>query len=203
MLRVITAEAAYTTEELADILGLPIATIRKYNFHFAKIGVQFTKKQGRLAYTNDDVTIFHELKRIYVHPEMTLEKAVITVAKKFNLVPDTPPNILTEKQTLSLEPLEVQMKDIQSYIDEKFEERERQLISMAREIRALKKAQQQKKSFYKWLKTFFEKWFARMVVSRYLIFTQKNLFPLGKGFFVWSPISKNIDNKDRPICISV
>ncbi|MEK1831450.1 hypothetical protein AAAC51_28655 [Priestia megaterium] len=44
MLRVITAEAAYTTEELADILGLPLATIRKYNFHFAKIGVQFTKK---------------------------------------------------------------------------------------------------------------------------------------------------------------
>ncbi|MFS0907150.1 hypothetical protein AB3N02_29645 [Priestia aryabhattai] len=159
MLRVITAEAAYTTEELADILGLPIATIRKYNFHFAKIGVQFTKKQGRLAYTNDDVTIFHELKRVYTHPEMTLEKAVITVAKKFNLVqvPDTPPNISTEKQTLILEPLEAQMKEIQSYIDAKFEERERQLISMAREIRALKKAQQQKKSFYKWLKTFFEK----------------------------------------------
>ncbi|MEJ9315030.1 MerR family transcriptional regulator [Priestia megaterium] len=63
MLRVITAEAAYTTEELADILGLPLSTIRKYNFHFAKIGVQFTKNQGRLAYTNDDVTIFHELKR--------------------------------------------------------------------------------------------------------------------------------------------
>jgi len=85
------------------------------------------------------------------------EKAVITVAKKFNLVPDTPPNISTEKQTLSLEPREMQMKEIQSYIDAKFEERERQLISMAREIRALKKAQQQKKSFYKWLKTFFEK----------------------------------------------
>lgn len=159
MLRVITAEAAYTTEELADILGLPISTIRKYNFHFAKIGVHFTKKQGRLAYTNDDVTIFHELKRIYAHPEMTLEKAVITVAKKFNLVqiPATPPNISTEKQTLSLEPREMQIKEIQSYIDAKFEERERQLISMAREIRALKKAQQQKKSFYKWLKTFFEK----------------------------------------------
>ncbi|MEH7140627.1 hypothetical protein, partial [Priestia megaterium] len=91
--------------------------------------------------------------------EMTLEKAVITVAKKFNLVQilDTPPNISTEKQTLILEPLEVQIKEIQSYIDAKFEERERQLISMAREIRALKKAQQQKKSFYKWLKTFFEK----------------------------------------------
>ncbi|MCU7712949.1 hypothetical protein OK414_28640 [Priestia sp. JV24] len=161
MLRVITAEAAYTTEELADILGLPISTIRKYNFHFAKIGVQFTKKQGRLAlaYTNDDVTIFHELKRIYAHPEMTLEKAVITVAKKFNLlqIPATPPNISTEKQTLSLEPREMQMTEIQSYIDTKFEERERQLISMAREIRALKKAQQQKRSFYKWLKTFFEK----------------------------------------------
>ncbi|MEK1831449.1 hypothetical protein AAAC51_28650 [Priestia megaterium] len=70
---------------------------------------------------------------------MTLEKAVITVAKKFNLVPDTPPTISTEKQTLSLEPREVQMKEIQSYIDAKFEERERQLISMAREIRALKK----------------------------------------------------------------
>ncbi|MBE5102213.1 MerR family transcriptional regulator [Priestia aryabhattai] len=157
MLRVITAEAAYTTEELADILGLPLSTIRKYNFHFAKIGVQFTKNQGRLAYTNDDVTIFHELKRMYAHPEMTLEKSVITVAKKFNLVPDAPPNISTEKQTLSLEPLEVQMKEIQNYIDAKFEQRERQLISMAREIRALKKAQQQKKSVYKWLKTFFEK----------------------------------------------
>ncbi|MGG3178046.1 hypothetical protein ABEQ41_07215 [Priestia megaterium] len=157
MLRVITAEAAYTTEELADILGLPLSTIRKYNFHFAKIGVQFTKKHGRLAYTNDDVTIFHELKRIYAHPEMTLEKAVITVAKKFNLVPDTPPNISTEKQTLRSEPREIQMKEIQSYIDAKFEERERQLISMAREIRALKKAQQQKRSLYKWLKTFFEK----------------------------------------------
>ncbi|KOP77448.1 MerR family transcriptional regulator [Priestia megaterium] len=159
MLRVITAEAAYTTEELADILGLPISTIRKYNFHFSKIGVQFTKKQGRLVYTNDDVTIFHELKKMYANSEMTLEKAVITVAKKFNLVQilDTPPNISTEKQTLILEPLEVQIKEIQSYIDAKFEERERQLISMAREIRALKKAQQQKKSFYKWLKTFFEK----------------------------------------------
>ncbi|MEH7488860.1 hypothetical protein [Priestia megaterium] len=157
MLRVITAEAAYTTEELADILGLPISTIRKYNFHFSKIGVQFTKKQGRLAYTNDDVTIFHELKEVYASPEMTLEKAVITVAKKFNLISDTPPNMSTEKQTLSLEPREVQMKEIQSYIDAKFEERERQLISMAREIRALKKAQQQKKSFYRWLKTFFEK----------------------------------------------
>ncbi|WP_165351713.1 MerR family transcriptional regulator [Priestia megaterium] len=157
MLRVITAEAAYTTEELADILGLPIATIRKYNFHFAKIGVQFTKNQGRLAYTNDDVTIFHELKKMYAHPEMTLEKAVITVAKKFNLVPDTPSPISNKKQTLTLEPLEAQMKEIQSYIDAKFEERERQLISMAREIRALKKAQQQKRSFYKWLKTFFEK----------------------------------------------
>jgi len=44
-----------------------------------------------------------------------------------------------------------------------------------------------------------------MMVSRYLIFTQKNLFPLprGKRFFVQSSISKNIDNKDRPICISV
>ncbi|MBU3574177.1 MerR family transcriptional regulator [Priestia aryabhattai] len=157
MLRVITAEAAYTTEELADILGLPLSTIRKYNFHFAKIGVQFTKKQGRLAYTNDDVTIFYELKEVYARPEMTLEKAVIAVAKKFNLVSDTPLNISTEKQTLSLEPHEVQMKEIQSYIDAKFEERERQLISMAREIRALKKAQQQKKSFYRWLKTFFEK----------------------------------------------
>jgi len=157
MLRVITAEAAYTTEELADILGLPLSTIRKYNFHFAKIGVQFTKNQGRLAYTNDDVTIFHELKEVYARPEMTLEKAVITVAKKFNLIPDTPPNMSTEKQTLSLEPRDVQMKEIQSYIDAKFEERERQLISMAREIRALKKAQQQKKSFYRWLKTFFEK----------------------------------------------
>ncbi|WP_377520106.1 hypothetical protein [Priestia megaterium] len=157
MLRVITAEAAYTTEELADILGLPIATIRKYNFHFAKIGVQFTKNQGRLAYTNDDVTIFHELKKMYAHPEMTLEKAVITVAKKFNLVPDTPSPISNKKQTLTLEPPEAQMKEIQSYIDAKFEERERQLISMAREIRALKKAQQQKKSFYKWLKAFFEK----------------------------------------------
>ncbi|XIH16585.1 hypothetical protein C1N83_27770, partial (plasmid) [Priestia aryabhattai] len=125
MLRVITAEAAYTTEELADILGLPLSTIRKYNFYFAKIGVQFTKKQGKLAYTNDDVTIFYELKEVYARPEMTLEKAVITVAKKFNLVPDTPPNISTEKQNLSLEPHEVQMKKIQSYIDAKFEERDR------------------------------------------------------------------------------
>ncbi|KRD81448.1 hypothetical protein ASE51_24910 [Bacillus sp. Root147] len=157
MLRVITAEAAYTTEELADILGLPLSTIRKYNFYFAKIGVQFTKKQGRLAYSNDDVTIFHELKKVYAYPEMTLEKAVVTVAKKFNLIPDTLLNISTENQTLSLDPREVQMKEIQSYIDAKFEERERQLISMAREIRALKKAQQRKKSFYKWLKTFFEK----------------------------------------------
>lgn len=157
MLRVITAEAAYTTEELADILGLPLSTIRKYNFHFAKIGVQFTKKQGRLAYTNDDVTIFHELKKVHAHPEMTLEKAVVTVVKKFNLIPDTPPNISTEKQTLRLDTREVQMREIQSYIDAKFEERERQLISMAREIRALKKAQHQKKSFYKWLKSFFEK----------------------------------------------
>ncbi|WP_394530760.1 hypothetical protein [Priestia aryabhattai] len=49
------------------------------------------------------------------------------------------------------------MKKDTSYIDAKFEERDRQLISMAREIRTLKKAQQQKKSFYKWLKTFFEK----------------------------------------------
>ncbi|XIH00084.1 hypothetical protein C1N89_27165 (plasmid) [Priestia aryabhattai] len=62
-----------------------------------KLVCSFTKKQGKLAYTNDDVTIFYELKEVYARPEMTLEKAVITVAKKFNLVPDTPPNISTEK----------------------------------------------------------------------------------------------------------
>lgn len=88
---------------------------------------------------------------------MTLEKATITVSKKFNLVPDTPDNISNKKQTITLEQPEVQIKEVQSYIDAKFEERERQLISMAREIRALKKAQQQKKGFYNWLKTLLDK----------------------------------------------
>ena len=157
MLRVITVEKEYTTEEVADILGLSPSTVRKYNFHFAKNGVHFTKKQGRLVYTNDDISIFHELKKIHAAPKMTLEKAIVTVSKKFNLVPDTPDNISNKKQTITLEQPEVQIKELQSYIDSKFEERERQLISMAREIRSLKKAQQQKKSFYNWLKTLLDK----------------------------------------------
>lgn len=67
MLRVITVEKEYTTDEVADILGVSPSTVRKYNFHFAKNGVHFTKKQGRLVYNNDDISIFHELKKFMLH----------------------------------------------------------------------------------------------------------------------------------------
>lgn len=67
MLRVITVEKEYTTDEVADILGLSPSTVRKYNFHFTKNGVHFTKNQGRLVYTNDDISIFHELKKFMLH----------------------------------------------------------------------------------------------------------------------------------------
>lgn len=81
-------EKAYTTSEIATMLGLAVPTIRKYSQHLEKEGYSFVKgkvtgKQQARLFTEKDITALRYFKELRTESNIKVEQAASLIVNKF------------------------------------------------------------------------------------------------------------------------
>lgn len=160
MLQVVPHVKKYSSADLAKILGIPEGTLRSYKHYFTSAGVTFTKEGRKVSYSEADLKMFQRMASLYKDGYGTIKECVglvVTEAQQVQHVErqaPTSPTIPT--QTVTMESLSNEIKELKIYINERLEKqeqrlekRDRQLMEVVRDIQKSKEAQT-KKGFWQW-----------------------------------------------------
>lgn len=161
MLKLVESGEIYSSRELAEMLGITTATLRKYNFFLSKAGITFQKEKGKLVYSSEDVSLFRKLMKLHARTGTTLEQCVAELAEEMGVVTEQPQPVTevtntvtsTVTESAKLEELESklttqfqeQMKEMREYIDTKLNERDEKLTTVMRDMQQVKQEQEQQR----------------------------------------------------------
>lgn len=152
VLHLVKGQQTYSSSDVAKLLEIAPSTLRKYNLHFSKVGISFTKEKGRLVYTEQDINLFQELIKLHEKGGTTLKNCVIKVVQQSQLVPETVEEQHKQdvNEVKSLEQMEQRLQQMQQYIDTKLADRDKQLMEVIEELQEIKAAQRKKKWWQFW-----------------------------------------------------
>ncbi|MEI4605918.1 DUF3967 domain-containing protein [Bacillus cereus] len=160
-------EKSYSTAEVAKKLGIATETLRKYNTLFYAHDIRFTKEKGKIRYSEQDLELMQQLQMLHAKSGMALVDCVAEVTKhvlkETDVIMAEPSHTPVELQQLQeqlqlLEKDREQLSSLKTYIDEKLEKRDQQLMETVREMQEQKsilleiKETQKKKWWQFWLK---------------------------------------------------
>ncbi|WP_242291314.1 DUF3967 domain-containing protein [Bacillus cereus group sp. BfR-BA-01312] len=164
-------EKSYSTAEVAKKLGIATETLRKYNTLFYAHDIRFTKEKGKIRYSEQDLELMQQLQMLHAKSGMALVDCVAEVTKHVLKETDvitaepshTPVELQQLQQQVQLlekdrEQFREELSSLKTYIDEKLEKRDQQLMETVREMQEQKgilleiKATQKKKWWQFWLK---------------------------------------------------
>lgn len=156
----------YTTKEIAQMLDIGTSTLRKWCIALENAGYLFerTDSQRRL-YSDENVTALQHLKALLQQNNMSLENASLIVAGKYIRSSRRTPSPNTgeimrsptrsdeaiqkllehiDRQERFNQQLQQQLQEHEAYIDERINERDKQLMKTLNELQEAKK----KKGFF-------------------------------------------------------
>ncbi|HHT7238809.1 TPA: MerR family transcriptional regulator [Bacillus cereus] len=164
------------SSDVVDVLNIPPSTLRTYTVHFRRLGHNFTKKNGRIQYSDQDVQLFKKMIELHeqgfgtitecVYNVVNVPDNVINVHNVVNDVEDTvnnedkqnkqckqPENNLLSIETANeIAKIKEEMKALRKYIDESIKKRDQLLIQTLREVLESKQTKQKKKRWWQFWK---------------------------------------------------
>ncbi|MGG0325707.1 MerR family transcriptional regulator [Bacillus mycoides] len=161
------------SSDVADALNIPPSTLRTYTVHFRRLGHNFTKKNGRIQYSAQDVQLFKKMIDLHEQGFGTITECVLNVVNVpgnvinvhnvVNDVEDTvnnedkqckqPENNLPSIETANeIAKIKEEMEELRKYIDESIKKRDQLLIQTLREVLESKQTKQKKKRWWQFWK---------------------------------------------------
>lgn len=162
------------SSDVADVLNIPPSTLRTYTVYFRRLGHNFTKKNGRIQYSDQDVQLFKKMIELHeqgfgtitecVYNVVNVPDNVINVHNVVNDVEDTvnnedkqnkqckqPENNLPSIETANeIAKIKEEMEALRKYIDESIKKRDELLLQTLREV--LESKQKKKKKWWQFWK---------------------------------------------------
>ncbi|MBW3496465.1 MerR family transcriptional regulator [Bacillus sp. FDAARGOS_1420] len=153
MSQAISLQRPLNSSDVVNTLNIPPSTLRTYTVHFRRLGHDFTKKNGRIQYSAQDVQLFKRMIELHEQGFGTITECVLNVV---NDVEDTvnnedkqskqPENNLPSIETANeIAKIKEEMEELRKYIDESIKKRDQLLIQTLREVLESKQTMQKKK----------------------------------------------------------
>ena len=167
-------ERAYTTSELAGMLGIAVPTVRKYAQSLERAGYVFIKGKGKgkhpsRLFVENDIMAFRYIIQLRSNSNITVDESVSIVINKFgkgaiqsirhddtaNIKPYEAPyselKELIQEQNELIKGFSERLDKQETYINETLKERDKLLINTMNELMDSKKqiaTTEQKKGFF-------------------------------------------------------
>ncbi|MFI8709917.1 DUF3967 domain-containing protein [Bacillus sp. NPDC077411] len=159
-------ERTYSTAEIAKKLNIAPETIRKYNTLFYAHNIRFTKVKGKIRYSDKDLQLMKQLQELHSLSGKALTECVAEVVKQTThdisviQLPSTQPSQPTvelqqlqqhiERISAKQQQFQEEIQELKTYIDEKLEKRDSELMNLIREIQDQKRIILETKNKKKW-----------------------------------------------------